>query len=191
MTSGSEGHSTSRGEMPPEAAPASWEKLGRVAGGIASVAAFVLARQLGLTILIPGVISAIAIAILHRAGPLRARPFAVANGLVLGQLGWMIIGAIAVETVAPVLADLVVFAALVCWLVLAPGRWSACVMGGAELLVLGVNVFQATQGDDTTLAPLAVHMLLRVGAIVGLVVGYRAFRVAERERRAAEVARTL
>ena len=136
----------------------------KVGGWIAFAVSFVLAKFIGAMFFIPLALSGLAFFLLRK---LRSDPIYVSamEGLALGQVGWFIVGAIAMPALwSNVALDIIIVFALILWLLLRLSIWPAVLLIIYEVISLFVNGMALAAADPMS-APfkaLLVHILWRV-----------------------------
>jgi hypothetical protein len=162
-------------------------------GSIAGIAIGIgVSRFFGAALLVPSVVGVAAGAVLARWGPIRSRPFAAAGGVIIGHVAWMVAGALVLRSFSAVGIDIVLMSAGVAWLLAWPALAPVLVLAAFEVMGTVVNAIQLNSGETAGFEKaLVLHLLLRIGALVALGVGYRAFRSQAQSAPAASVARVF
>jgi hypothetical protein len=171
---------SARAPAPAPASPAAPPKatalqaVGGLGGALVGVAG---SRYFGFALVYPFVFALVGGLILAKLGPKPWRPFVLGASLFIGHMGWMLAGALVLGTFAPVLADLILMGLGLVWLLLRPGLAPVIAIGLYQLVSMAVNVTQLLSGEAAGQEKFIVlHLLLRVGTVVALAVGYRAWR---------------
>jgi hypothetical protein len=122
-------------------------------------------------LLVPGLSGLIAGLIAYKLVRPEARPMVPAFAVQAGHLVWLSIGLVVLRQLDLNVADVVILLGGITWLLAAPGLGPVLLLGGYQLLALGVNVWVLTSGESP--GALAVHILLRMLAIAFMVDGLR------------------
>lgn len=143
-----------------------------VAGLAGAFGGYFIANYCGVALLIPGVAFIILLLIFTQT-PLKPRWFTFAIAVTAAHLLWFIIGVLITGAWHSVLIDAAFFALCLVWLWVRPGIAPMLVLGIFQVLVLAANVYQWSHLDWGTLEhrAIAVHGLLRIACICGLIIG--------------------
>jgi hypothetical protein len=174
----------------PSAAKDGKPKFG-LANAVGLVLGLGISRFFGAAMIFPALFGGIAAVVLTKAGPARARPFVGAASAIIGHLGWMVAAGLILRNFGPVAIDLVLMGAGVAWLLAAPGLAPAIALGVFEVVGIVVNLGQLSEAGGAMQKALVLHVLLRAGAIAGLVWGQLAFRKAADRLPVASTARVF
>jgi hypothetical protein len=153
--------------------------LEKIAGYGGAVAGFLLARYCGASLMLP---VAIAIGVFWFARKKlsgdRRRVLGPAS-IAIGHTGWMIFAAMYLGNWSPVSTDVVVFSALVAWLVVRPAMAPLIALAAFQAIALFVNVIAISKLEVGTSShsALTAHIVLRVVCLISIYVAATILKV--------------
>ena len=143
-------------------------KLGRLAGVLGGIGGLILGRYTGLALLIPLGIAFGVYAIASRRVSGARRLVMPAVAVVVGHLGWMVLGVFMAGQLAAVWLDLLVFGAVLLWLLRRPGRaplWTLTALQAVSIVTNSVAIAGVEFGTQAHKA-LLVHIVFRLTSIL-------------------------
>lgn len=150
-----------------------------IIGGVIGTA---LGRYSGISLLIPVVITLVAAWVLSRVVAERTRPIVPAIAVQLGQFGWLIVGALILQTIEGVWIDAVILTIGLLWLIAQSGIFPVMLLALYQVLGLAMNVLAwlAVPLGSAEHRALLVHIILRVLALVLMLIGLRQIKAASK-----------
>jgi len=151
--------------------------LAAVGGIVGAIVGVALSRYSGPSLIVPGATAFLLFLIFDKTS-VRPPHFRGAITLILAHVTWFVAAAMLLGTWEPVIIDVVALGLGVAWIWLRPGLMPCIFLGIVELVTLGINLnsFMAASVGSEAHRALLVHLLLRIGAIAFLAVGYRRFK---------------
>jgi len=144
-----------------------------IAGQIIAVAVGVaFGRYAGINFVIPAILVGLAALLFSRTLPVRRRIALPSLAIQTGHMCWMALAVVLVPGgLSQVGLDIAILAVLLLWLAISGGLIPAVLLIIYQLLSLAVNGGVAMQAGlaSPKMAPLSVHMALRVLAILALI----------------------